>query len=407
MVQGDIRHWRRYLGGSLLFASLYLHYGQITPFLPVWYSHRGLTPERIAGLLSIPVFLRVLILAPVMAIADRLRRVRDFIWIATLLAAILLVSMHYLRDFRALVLATALFAIFWDPIQVLADAYTVGNAQDRGLDFGRMRVWASSAYAVASIAAGWLLRRVHAEDIILLGAVTLLAPLCVVPFLPSDRSFKGARKAVRGEWRQLVTDRALLLMVVAASFVQASHALLNNFASIEWLQQGMSETTVGELWATGIISEAALLWIGRRALGDRSPAVLLLFGAAGSILRWVFMARMPAGLPLFLVQLLNGPSIMAPILAIMLFIERRIAPHLIASAQGIYALSLNACMAAAMLGCGPLWHSLYVNAYLVMAAVAMVGGIIGMAALRASAPVKPCVHRVGLNGPERRIDGEV
>jgi PPP family 3-phenylpropionic acid transporter len=177
----------------------------------------------------------------------------------------------------------------------------------------------------------------------------------------------------------------LLLMIGSASLVQASHALLNNFASIEWMRQGMSETVVGELWATGIVSEALLLWFGRRLLGGRSPALLLVLGAVGAVVRWVLMARLPTGVSLFAVQLLNGPSIMAPILAIMLYIERRVAPHLIASAQGMYVPAWSACMAIAMLACGPLWHTLQAGAYFVMALTAAAGGVIALCAWQASA----------------------
>jgi hypothetical protein len=97
------------------------------------------------------------------------------------------------------------------------------------------------------------------------------------------------------------------------------------------------------------------------------------------------MARLPTGVSLFAVQLLNGPSIMAPILAIMLYIERRVAPHLIASAQGMYVPAWSACMALAMLACGPLWHTLQAGAYFVMALIAAAGGVMALCAWQASA----------------------
>jgi PPP family 3-phenylpropionic acid transporter len=69
------------LGVSSLYAAVYLHYGIIQPFLPVWYQNRGFTGEEIAIFLAIPMFVKVFALAPVMTLADRLRRVRDLTWL--------------------------------------------------------------------------------------------------------------------------------------------------------------------------------------------------------------------------------------------------------------------------------------------------------------------------------------
>lgn len=371
-----------YIGGSLLFASVYLHYGAATPFMPVWLQSNGFSPEQIGVLLAIPMFIKIVVLAPVANLADVLRRTRDLTWVITATAAALLFSLHYIHGFAAMAIMTALFAVFWDPIPVLTDAYAVSAARDRGLDFGRMRVWASVAVMVSTLGAGWLLYRIGIEWTVWVASGLLAAPLLILPLLPSDKQFEGARRAAKGEWRMLLKDRALLLMIVSVSCVVASHALVHNFSSIQWLRASMSETVVGALWATSVASELVVLWFGRRLLGARSPAVLVIIGAVVATARWGLMAAGVAGPILFLAQMMNGLSIIAPILGMMLFIERRVQPHLIASAQGLYSSAWSAVMAIATLSSGTLWISLDTRAYLVMAALAVLGGAASLIAWR-------------------------
>ena len=141
------------------------------------------------------------------------------------------------------------------------------------LDFGRLRVWASVMIAIGSLASGWLLHRIAIARTVWIASAMLAAPLLVLPLLPSDRKFEGARRAERGEWRGLLHDRGLMLMIIGVSLVMASHALLYNYSSIQWLRDGMSSTVVGMLWATGFSSEVLLLWFGQKLLAGRSPAL--------------------------------------------------------------------------------------------------------------------------------------
>ena len=58
---------------SALYAAIYLHYGVYGVFMPLWFQHKGMTAQQIGTLLALPVMLRILFVAPVTALADRLR----------------------------------------------------------------------------------------------------------------------------------------------------------------------------------------------------------------------------------------------------------------------------------------------------------------------------------------------
>jgi MFS transporter, PPP family, 3-phenylpropionic acid transporter len=373
---------RLFIGGSALYFTVYLHYGVTTPFLPVWYEHKGFSPDQIGALLSLPMFLKLLVIAPIMTFADRLRRVRDMTWLCTGTAALILASMNFVDPFVALLALTGLFAVFWDTMPVLADAYCVSAAKDKALDFGRMRLWGSIAFVSANLLSGLIVHRLGVGSTVWIAVACLSLPLLVLPRLPPDSAFNGARPSATGEWRKLLQNRGLLLMIASVSLIISSHGLLNNFSSSHWISQGLSETTVGQLWAVSVAAEGAVLFFGRTFIERRSPEMLVIIGGIAAVLRWLIMSRDPSLALLFPIQLLQGLSGISPILAMMIYIERNIPPHLIASAQGLYAPVWSAALALTTLASGPLWRLFGVQAYFAMTLIAATGAAIAAVAMR-------------------------
>jgi PPP family 3-phenylpropionic acid transporter len=166
------------------------------------------------------------------------------------------------------------------------------------------------------------------------------------------------------------------------SLIISSHGVLNNFSSSHWIQQGLSETTVGQLWAISIAAETAILFFGSAFIEKRSPERLVVIGGVAAMLRWLIMSQDPPLAMLYPIQLLQGLSGISPILAMMIYIEKRVPPHLIASAQGLYAPTWSAALAVATLVSGPLWRLTGIHAYYSMALIASAGATIAFVAMR-------------------------
>jgi PPP family 3-phenylpropionic acid transporter len=85
------------------------------------------------------------------------------------------------------------------------------------------------------------------------------------------------------------------------------------------------------------------------------------------------MALNPSAMLVVLLQALQGISGTAPILAVMLDVERRVQPRLTATAQGVNAVVLGAAIALATLASGFLWRTFGTGAYGFMAVAALLG----------------------------------
>ncbi len=362
-------------GVSGLYLALYLHYGFFA-FIPLWLKATGATPAEIGLLLSIPMVLRILTVAPFSAWAGRNGRVRDAITITAFLSAALILLLLGKPDYAGRIAVVLAFSIVWDQLPVLADAYAVMTVRSHAIDFGRVRVWGSIAAVASSAAAGWVIGVTGIELLPLLVAALLLLPALTAPLLPSDRSMSAADANAEGNWRDLTGDRQLMCALFASGLVIASHGVITNFIAIQLSDQGVSTGMIGTLQAIAISFEIIAFWFGARLLGKRDPMILIRIAAAAAFARWCIMALNPGLAIVLAVQVLQGVTSTGAILGVMLVIAQRVPVRLSATAQGFNAVLLGIALAIVTFGSGLLWAQGIFMSYAAMAILALLGLLI-------------------------------
>lgn len=355
---------------SGVFGVLYLHYGVVT-FLSLWLAHRGVPATAIGMLLAIPLLLRLVAVAPVVAWAGRRGRVRDALVLFALLAAAMACSTGLILDHLALLVVFVLFALAWDQLPVLADAYAVIAVRSRGLHYGRLRVWGSLGVVGGALGGGVLFKATGIGALPWTAGGLLVALALVTRLLPSDRALGEAEApAGKGDWKAVIADRQLLAAMAATSLVAGSHGMLLGFGAIQFAAKGWSTATIGVLLSVGVASEVVVLWFGQKLLRGGDPRILILGAAFAAVARWAIMAFNPDLPIIFALQLLNAVSAIAPLLAMMLIIARRVPGPLVGAAQGLNAVILGVGLAVVTLASGALWERGVPVAYGAMAVMA-------------------------------------
>ena len=353
---------------SLFYAALFSAFGVYMPFIPVWLAAKGLGPQEISICMALPMTVRLLV--PFWGFAaDRLRNQRLVIAVClgvALLAGLALLSASGFWPILGLML---LWSLFWTPTTPLTEGYAVTESARRGADYGRVRVWGSVSFIAANMAAGWMLDAVDALWILPMILLCMLVALACIGLLPPDsRRADGVARAGVGDALGLLRQRHILLFMLAAGLVQASHGLYYSFSSVHWQAQGFSASLIGVLWAVGVIAETVLFAVATRLLGNASPHLLVLVGAVIAVVRWVLMAFDPPVSALFILQAMHAGSFAVTHMGTMKFIRSSVPAALAGTGQGVYtALSAGMLTALAMLASGPLYAALGGLAFLVMA----------------------------------------
>ncbi len=365
---------------AIFYAALFAALGVQVPFLPLWLAAKGLDTSTIGMVLSVPMLVRLLAIPLATRIADRQDALRAIIAIASALAMLGYGAMGLAQGALAVTIAFALASIFYTPLMPLADAYALRGLGTLGRAYGPVRLWGSAAFIVGSFAGGLVLDVVPARDLIWLVAAALVitasAGCTLSPLAPRETS---TAKPLRSA-RDLLRDPALLAAMAAASLIQASHAIYYGFSTLDWAAAGLDGSAIGALWALGVLAEIVLFAMSGRL--SVAPTTLILFGAAGAVVRWVAMAFDPPAVLLAPLQCLHGLSFGATHLGALGFIARTAPAEASATAQGYLAVALGLAMAAAMGVSGVLYARWGSFAYVTMALLAAAGGMLALAARR-------------------------
>jgi PPP family 3-phenylpropionic acid transporter len=352
------------------YAALFFALGVFLPFWPVFLSHKGLDGAAIGTILGLGTWAKAAGNPLLGRLADRSARPR---LVVVALAAVALAgtfAFPHLSGFWPLLIAYVVVFTAFQALIPIGDSRTLTVAADKGLDYGRLRLWGSAAFLAAVLGMGEILDRMSAGVIPWALAIAFAALVGLAASLPSPRTHPRDR-GNRGV-RTLIGDPTFLVFLVAVALLQASHAVYYAFSAVHWTANGLSAATVGWLWAEGVIAEIALFFAGTRVVAVLGPIGLLGLAAAGGVLRWTVLAGTTALPALVAVQGLHALTFGAAHLGAMYFITRHAPRALQATAQGVSAAATGGVgMGLAMLGAGPLYDAVAGRAFLAMAAMSL------------------------------------
>ena len=368
---------------GFLYAALFLVIGCYLPYLPVWLKWRALDADQIAVLLAATLYTRILFAPAISFAADRIGDRRTILivlaWGSLLSFVILWVS----DGFWQMLLAITLLAVNWTSIMPLIETVAASGIRSGSLDYGKVRLWGSITFIVASLGAGSLIQFFGPQSVLpLLLAATALMVLAT-HLLPRQLGRrKGSPAASAPPLRRLSLSDAFalvraplfLLFLLAASLIQASHALMYAFGTLHWQAQGLSGGVIGALWSVGVVAEVALFAVSGRVIAAFGTVRLLGLAGAAAALRWGFMAIDPPLWATALLQILHAMSFGAAHLAAIHFLTHAVPEDRAATAQGLYAAVVaGLVMGSVTIACGPLYRMLGGEAYGAMALLALVG----------------------------------
>ncbi|MGB9142626.1 MAG: MFS transporter, partial [Aestuariivirga sp.] len=362
---------------SIYYAFVTIGSGMQLPFLPLWFHAKGLTVAEIALVFAGMTACRIVAVPLVAVLADKYRNRRSLIILCGFISFLGYLLLATASGFWQIFLISFFAALFTAPIMTLTEGFSVDGSAVHGLDYGRLRLWASLSFLAGNLGSGLLLLYIPITSLIYLVALAQGVSAVVAFLLPPDPERAQPHAVIDQPGNsvrvlKLLLPGAFMIFVIAASLGQASHAMLYTFGPVHWDSLGYDKFTIGSFWAVSIVAEVTLFSVSNTLVKRLGPIGLIVMGISGGVIRWIFMAQDPNLAATLVLQAFHAISFAMVHLGTMHYIRQTVPTGLRNSAQGLYAaISGGIGLSAAMWLSGMLYGELLGKTYLVMAAISL------------------------------------
>jgi MFS transporter, PPP family, 3-phenylpropionic acid transporter len=364
----------------LFYVAVFVVFGVLVPFWPLWLGARGLTAGELSLVLAVGQWAKAAANPLVGMAADHSGQPRLIMLMLSCATAASFLLCLWAHSFVALLLLSAAAAAFASALMPLGDNLALASAYSGKADYGRVRLWGSLTFVATLLIAGRILDGRSADTVLylLIGGAALSFTACFG--LPQGGA--PIRRRFSPGWRALITPR-LLVFLGAATLVQGSHSVLYIFGTLHWRAIGISDATIAVFWAEGTLAEVVLFFWGAALLRRIGPLGLIALGGGAGLVRWTVTAFATTVPLIALAQLLHAFSFGATHLGAMHHLARTVPDEQAATGQALYSAVVGSIgPGLIMLPMGPLYAAAGGLAYLAMAAIAIAGAAL---ALRLSA----------------------
>ena len=358
---------------AAVYAALFIAPGFYLPFFPVFLVSLGFSPEAIGFAIGIPMGVRLLANPVAGILSDRFGRPRRFLAALGLGAASAFVLMAVLPGTASVLLLVGVAALFWGPAFPLTDAFGVRLARERGVDYGRARLWGSVAFIGANVALGVALEVLPPASVVWLIAGSLVLFAVSAQALPRLKTPPAEEVS-----KPPKVSAKVLLAVCAAACVQSSHAALYAFGSVHWRASGISSSVIGFLWAAGVAAEVVVFYFATLMLRRFSPIGLILIGGIASILRFALTALDPPPVLLFPLMMMHAFTFTATFLGMVAIAGDSGGSGAQGRAQAFSSTAVAIAMLLATFAAGPLYARYGAYAFLGSSLIAAFGCVLAI-----------------------------
>lgn len=286
---------------AAFYFCYYAALGATTPYLSRWADALGHGGFVIGALMGLWYGSRVL--APPLWAALVQRSASPGHWFVAGAALTLLGFSGFLlaREAWALLAVMAVFGLFYNAVMPQFEAMTLSALGTRAERYGRVRVWGSIGFLLVAGSYGSLLDTTGSLAfpwlVLPLFALMLAAAWPHRHERPLPEPLAAPADAGGHLWKRTGVRRFLLV----ALLMQVGFGPFYVFFTLHLQAAGHGGTTVGLLWATGVLVEIALFWHAPRLIARFGAARLLGIAMAVTVLRWLATAFFAASLPIMLI----------------------------------------------------------------------------------------------------------
>ncbi|GDX61138.1 MFS metabolite transporter [Nitrosomonadaceae bacterium] len=288
-------YWR--LSGFYFF-----HFALIGAFAPYWglyLQSLSFSAFQIGLLMSLLQIIRIIAPTGWGWLADRIGKQILVVQLSAIAGLISYCGFFFENSFIWMFVIMALMSFFWSASLPLIEATTFSYLDHSSVKYGSIRSWGSLGFILAVIGTGHLLDNVNIAWLLW---VILGFKLGIIIFsyqIPEIEAVPRSGDSL--SIRQILLRPEILVLFTACLLMAFAHAPYYTFYSIYLEEYGYSRSSIGWLWATGVICEIGIFFIIPRLLQRFSLKQILSMCFGCAVVRFLMIGW---GVEYFLIVLL-------------------------------------------------------------------------------------------------------
>jgi MFS transporter, PPP family, 3-phenylpropionic acid transporter len=352
---------------GLFGAVIFVGVGIYIPFFPLWLAERGFSGPEIGIILAAPLFARIPLMPLLTGAAERLPNLGLASALYGFAAGLLLALLIPASGFWPILLLWSGAYLLWNVLPALLDAIILVGVRQHGIDYARVRLWASVGFVAASLTAAVVADRTSGDVVFLLLVASFFAGGVVALWLPHVSSAHISAEPYG--FRRAFADPVLRRSLIAGGLLLGGNGAYYAFASLYWASHGFSAGVIGGLFAFSVVAEVALFWAAKLMPGWGARRFLIL-AAIGALVRWSLFPFATTTAAALMLQALHALTFGAAHLGVMMAIGAVSVPGHTARLQGVHQIVSGLILAIATLAAGPIYRVSPAAVFIAMAVLA-------------------------------------
>lgn len=330
--------------------------GALVPYWPIYLKDQGFNPQSI-GILS-AIIMATKIVAPNIWgwLADHTGKRMSIIRFGSFMAFLTFFGLYFDNTFTWIAIVVLIYSFFWNAVLAQFEVVTLDYLHESPEAYSRVRLWGSVGFIVAVAGLGFAFDYIAVHYLLLFIAVGLgLTWLSSLFIKAAPRHY--ADDDNNSSIFSVLKKPEVICFFVVCFLMQISHGPYYTFFSLYLESYGYSKTSIGELWALGVVAEVILFWYMHRLIPRWGVRFCLLLSLWITAFRWVLLAYFPDNLAVMLFsQCLHAFSFGSFHAAAIELVRRFFSSRHAGRGQALYSsLSYGAGSALGALLSGYLW----------------------------------------------------
>jgi PPP family 3-phenylpropionic acid transporter len=277
-------YWRLSAFYLCYFATL----GALVPYWSLYLKELGFNVAEIGELVAI--LMATKLVAPNVWgwIADHTGRRMAIIRLASLLSLILFAGVFMGSSYLWLAMVMSGFSFFWNAALPQFEAVTLSHLGAATHRYSSIRLWGSIGFILTVAGLGPVFDR---AGVALLPSIllALFAAIWLSSLTVSEHATPASPPA-QTPLRQVLGRPDVLALLVVCFLMQLSHGPYYTFFTLYLEDYGYSRSSIGLLWALGVVAEIGVFVVMHRWLPRYGARSLLLASLVLTTLRWLLIA---------------------------------------------------------------------------------------------------------------------